>query len=164
MTTNFEKVKEFNRAFDLAVPNALQSNVLVEDETLVRRKLDLILEEVQELQDAIHHGDFLQVIDALTDILYVTYGAGVAFGIDMDKAFSLVHRSNMSKLALREEDAQKTVAWYRQNAHLHPYDSPSYVQNQKGTHYIIRNETSGKILKNLDYLPFRATDLTMTDR
>ena len=155
-TTNFEKVKEFNRAFDLPIPETIQPRIFVENEKLVQLKLDLIVEEVEELKDAIRNRDILEVIDALTDILYVTYGAGIAFGIDMDRAFSLVHKSNMSKLAVSEEDAQRTVSWYKNNAHLHPYDSPSYVPNQTGTHYIIRNENSGKILKNLDYTPFRA--------
>ena len=61
-------------------------------------RLDLIKEEFDELKDAIDKKDLLEVADALTDILYVTYGAGHAFGIDLDKCFEEVQNSNMSKL------------------------------------------------------------------
>ena len=61
-------------------------------------RYDLISEELEELKDALNNRDFLEVADALTDILYVTYGAGHAFGIDLDKCFDEVQNSNMSKL------------------------------------------------------------------
>ena len=61
-------------------------------------RIDLIKEELEELTDAMNKKDLLEVADALTDILYVTYGAGHAFGIDLDKCFSEVQNSNMSKL------------------------------------------------------------------
>ena len=61
-------------------------------------RIDLIKEELGELQDAMKNNDLLEVADALTDILYVTYGAGHAFGIDLDKCFDEVQNSNMSKL------------------------------------------------------------------
>ena len=94
--SNFEKVKEFMDAFGQEVvikpewPSA---------ETMELR-VDLIEEEVGELNEAIFDasGDLVEVADALADILYVVYGAGHAFGIDLDKCFSEVHRSNMSKL------------------------------------------------------------------
>ena len=94
--TNFDKVKEFMDAFGQEVvtkpdwPSA---------ETMELR-VDLIEEEVGELNEAIFDasGNLVEVADALADILYVVYGAGHAFGIDLDKCFSEVHRSNMSKL------------------------------------------------------------------
>ena len=61
-------------------------------------RLELIVEEVEELADAIDNEDLVEIADALTDILYVTYGAGHALGIDLDACFDEVHRSNMSKL------------------------------------------------------------------
>ena len=61
-------------------------------------RIDLIKEELDELQEAMGNNDLLEVADALTDILYVTYGAGHAFGIDLDKCFDEVQNSNMSKL------------------------------------------------------------------
>ena len=70
------------------------------DNDLAELRLDLIQEEVDELQEAIEKKDIVEIADALTDILYVTYGAGHAFGIDLDTCFTEVHRSNMSKLGI----------------------------------------------------------------
>ena len=93
--TNFEKVKEFMTTFDQEVKTSAEfpENKIVE----LRKKL--IDEEFNELKDAINDNDIVEVADALTDILVVTYGAGAAFGIDLDKCFDEVHRSNMSKLS-----------------------------------------------------------------
>ena len=68
------------------------------DEKTNQLRLDLISEELEELKNAMESKDLLEVADALTDILYVTYGAGHAFGIDLDKCFDEVQNSNMSKL------------------------------------------------------------------
>lgn len=92
--SNFDKVRQFMNAFGQEV---LETPQLPSAETQELR-LDLIKEEVQELQDAIEAGDLVEVADALTDILYVTYGAGHSFGINLDLAFNEVQRSNMSKL------------------------------------------------------------------
>ena len=94
--TNFNKVKEFMDAFGQEVVTKPDwPNV----ETMELR-MDLIEEEVQEFNEACCDatGSLVEVADALSDILYVVYGAGHAFGIDLDKCFSEVHRSNMSKL------------------------------------------------------------------
>ena len=68
------------------------------NEKIVKLRYELIKEELEELNQAINDKDIKGVADALTDILYVTYGAGTAFGIDLDKCFDEVHQSNMSKL------------------------------------------------------------------
>ena len=68
------------------------------EKKIVKLRYDLINEELEELQDAIKDRNMLEIADALTDILYVTYGAGHAFGIDLDKCFNEVQESNMSKL------------------------------------------------------------------
>ena len=68
------------------------------NEKIVKLRYELIKEELEELNQAINDKDIKEVADALTDILYVTYGAGTAFGIDLDKCFNEVHQSNMSKL------------------------------------------------------------------
>ena len=70
---------------------------------IVKLRFNLIKEELEELEDAIKQKDLLEVADALTDILYVTYGAGHAFGIDLDNCFNEVQKSNMSKL---DDDGQ----------------------------------------------------------
>tara|TARA_R110002153_G_scaffold11235_4_gene43339 strand:- start:1022 stop:1408 length:387 start_codon:yes stop_codon:yes gene_type:complete len=92
--SNFEKVGDFMEAFGqevLYVPT-------LPDFNLGALRLDLIEEEVQELRDGLGKGSLLEVADALTDILYVVYGAGHSFGIDLDDCFNEVHRSNMTKL------------------------------------------------------------------
>jgi predicted HAD superfamily Cof-like phosphohydrolase len=92
--SNFEKVGDFMEAFGQEV---LYEPTLP-DFNLAALRLDLIEEEVQELRDGLGRSSLLEVADALTDILYVVYGAGHAFGIDLDDCFSEVHRSNMTKL------------------------------------------------------------------
>ena len=94
--TNFNKVWQFMHSFgqDTLMKPTLPNNDLAE------LRLDLIQEEVDELQDALDAKDIVEIADALTDILYVTYGAGHAFGIDLDTCFTEVHRSNMSKLGI----------------------------------------------------------------
>ena len=92
--SNFESVGDFMEAFGQEVLTAPTSP----DADLAALRLELIDEEVQELRDGISKGSMLEIADALTDILYVVYGAGHAFGIDLDECFFEVHRSNMTKL------------------------------------------------------------------
>ena len=92
--TNFEKVKQFMQTFGQEV----KSKASFSDEKTNQLRLDLITEELEELKNAMESKDLLEVADALTDILYVTYGAGHAFGINLDKCFDEVQNSNMSKL------------------------------------------------------------------
>ena len=92
--TNFEKVKQFMQTFGQDV----KTKASFSDEKTNQLRLDLISEELEELKNAMESKDLLEVADALTDILYVTYGAGHAFGIDLDKCFDEVQNSNMSKL------------------------------------------------------------------
>jgi len=70
------------------------------EEKIIRLRYELIKEEIEELNQAIKNKDIKEVADALADILYVTYGAGHAFGIDLDKCFDEVQKSNMSKLGI----------------------------------------------------------------
>ena len=92
--TNFEKVKQFMQTFGQEV----KTKASFSDEKTNQLRLDLIAEELEELKNAMQSKDLLEVADALTDILYVTYGAGHAFGINLDKCFDEVQNSNMSKL------------------------------------------------------------------
>jgi predicted HAD superfamily Cof-like phosphohydrolase len=92
--TNFEKVKQFMQTFGQEV----KIKASFSDEKTNQLRLDLISEELEELKNAMSSKDLLEVADALTDILYVTYGAGHAFGINLDKCFDEVQNSNMSKL------------------------------------------------------------------
>ena len=92
--SNFKKVKTFMETFDQEVK--IQPSFSTDK--INKLRFDLIKEELEELKLALENKDLLEVADALTDILYVTYGAGHAFGIDLDKCFQEVQASNMSKL------------------------------------------------------------------
>ena len=92
--TNFEKVKLFMKTYGQEV----KEKAGFSDAKTNKLRIDLIKEELEELTEAMQDENLLEVADALTDILYVTYGAGHAFGIDLDKCFDEVQNSNMSKL------------------------------------------------------------------
>ena len=92
--SNFSKVGVFMKTFGQDVKNKPSFST----DKINKLRIDLIKEELDELIGAMKNKDLLEVADALTDILYVTYGAGHAFGIDLDKCFDEVQNSNMSKL------------------------------------------------------------------
>ena len=92
--SNFNKVGTFMKTFGQEV----KTEPSFSTDKINKLRIDLIKEELQELTEAMNNKDLLEVADALTDILYVTYGAGHAFGIDLDKCFDEVQNSNMSKL------------------------------------------------------------------
>ena len=92
--TNFEKVGLFMKTFGQEV----KSKPGLSSDKINNLRINLIEEELKELKEAIKNGDLKETIDALTDILYVTYGAGHAFGVNLDKCFEEVQKSNMSKL------------------------------------------------------------------
>ena len=92
--TNFDKVGNFMKTFGQEVKTKRSFST----DKINKLRLDLIKEEPSELTEAMNNKDLLEVADALTDILYVTYGAGHAFGINLDKCFEEVQNSNMSKL------------------------------------------------------------------
>ena len=92
--TNFNSVKKFMEVFGQEVKTKAE----FPSEKIIKLRLNLIQEELDEFEQALKNKDLKEVADALTDILYVTYGAGHAFGIDLDKCFEEVQRSNMSKL------------------------------------------------------------------
>lgn len=92
--SNFNDVKIFMKTYGQEIKNKSQ----FPDAKIVKLRIDLIQEELNELREAIDENDIVEVADALTDILYVTYGAGHSFGLDLDKCFNEVQKSNMSKL------------------------------------------------------------------
>ena len=92
--SNFESVKKFMQTFGQQIKEKAE----FPDEKITKLRYELIEEELQELKEAIDKKDIKEVAEALTDILYVTYGAGHAFGINLDKCFQEVQNSNMSKL------------------------------------------------------------------
>ena len=92
--SNFNKVKTFMNTYGQEVKNTPE----FPESKIVQLRIDLIQEELNELKESINNNDIIEVADALTDILYVTYGAGHSFGVDLDSCFNEVQNSNMSKL------------------------------------------------------------------
>ena len=92
--SNFDAVKTFMQTFG----QEIKIKAEFPKKKIIKLRYDLIKEELNELQNAMNTKNLKEIADALTDILYVTYGAGHAYGIDLDKCFSEVQRSNMSKL------------------------------------------------------------------
>ena len=152
--SNFNKIIQFHKAFGLDYNKSIPDE-LFDDKKLIKLRLALIDEEVKELKDAIKEKDIVEVADALADILYVVYGAGASFGIDLDKAYKLVHQSNMSKLCKTEDEAIKTVESYKEKYKngTSPYDSPNYRLSDDESYYVVFNESTGKILKSINYSP-----------
>jgi len=94
--SNFNKVKAFMNTYGQDVKEKAE----FPENKIVKLRIDLIEEELNELKEAIKNKDIVEVADALTDILYVTYGAGHSFGVNLDECFDEVQRSNMSKLGV----------------------------------------------------------------
>ena len=92
--SNFQSVKKFMQTFG----QEIKIKASFPNDKITKLRIDLIREELSELEEAIEKKDIKEVADALTDILYVTYGAGHAFGVNLDKCFEEVQNSNMSKL------------------------------------------------------------------
>ena len=149
--TMFEKVVEFNKSFGVKLAETPNREIFTKDPKLVDYRMSLIQEEFTELQDAVKAHDFVETIDALTDIMYVTLGMFTALGVDADKAYDIVHSSNMSKLCKTEEEAIETVENYKKNDDR--YDSPAYRKSDDGNYYVVYNESTGKILKSIRYTP-----------
>tara|TARA_Y100001954_G_C15695291_1_gene544980 strand:- start:462 stop:833 length:372 start_codon:yes stop_codon:yes gene_type:complete len=118
--TNFNSVKKFMEIFGQEVKTKAE----FPSEKIIKLRYDLIKEELNEFEQALKDKDLKEVADSLTDILYVTYGAGHAFGIDLDKCFDEVQRSNMSKLG---EDGKPIY-----NEHGKVMKGPKYFQPDLG--------------------------------
>ena len=118
--TNFNSVKKFMEIFGQEVKTKAE----FPSEKIIKLRYNLIKEELDEFEEALKDKNLKEVADALTDILYVTYGAGHAFGIDLDKCFDEVQRSNMSKLG---EDGKPIY-----NEHGKVMKGPKYFQPNLG--------------------------------
>jgi len=151
-SSNFQKIYEFNNAFGVKFYNSPQKDLLDSDKKLIDYRLSLVNEEVSELNEAVKNKDFTETVDALADILYVVYGFFTSIGVDADKAFDLVHQSNMSKLCVSEEEAKQTVESYKSDSR---YDSPDYRLSDDGKHYVVFNKSTSKILKSINYKPVK---------
>ena len=118
--TNFNSVKKFMEVFGQEVKTKAE----FPSEKIIKLRYNLIKEELDEFEEALKDKDLKEAADALTDILYLTYGAGHAFGIDLDKCFDEIQRSNMSKLG---EDGKPIY-----NEHGKVMKGPKYFQPNLG--------------------------------
>ena len=108
-----------------------------------------------DLENATSKSDFNDTLNKTLCVIYNTYILGCLVGVDLDESIDLVHKSNMSKICSSEQEAIETVNWYKQNEKR--YDSPNFRQDYSKTRWIVFNESTGKILKNINY---KAVDLT----
>lgn len=147
--TNFQKVGEFHELFEHPKFDTLNKKIFEENPKLVDLRVKLIEEELTELKDAIEKKNFTEVADALSDILYVVYGAGHAFGINLDDTFNKVHESNMTKACKTEIEAYQTIEFIKETQPR--YKEPTYKLSKDGKYYIVYDDETGKILKNKYY-------------
>ena len=153
MATNFEKVREFHNVFNHPVRTNATAELFDEEPKLFGLRISLIDEEFNELKDAILKRDRVEIADALSDILYVVYGAGLALGYNLDETFDLVHKSNMTKACKTEQEAIDTVEFIKMQGKY----NPTYKQSTDGNYWIVYDYDTGKILKSIYYTP---VDLT----
>lgn len=153
--TNFEKITEFQKAFEMKHFETITKDNIEANPDLIKLRLSLIDEEVSELKEAINNKDIVEMRDAIGDILYVVYGAGQTFGFDCDSDFATIHDSNMSKLCKNEEEAKETVAKYEQDFKdgNSRYDTPYCYYNEQQDVWIVKNKSTGKVLKSINYTP-----------
>jgi predicted HAD superfamily Cof-like phosphohydrolase len=151
--SQYSRVYEFNRVFGNPVTNIPDAKSFTNDNPIVSQCMGLITEEYNELMDAVKKNDMVEATDALADLLVVINGMGSRLGINLDTAFDIVHASNMSKLCNSEKEAMDTVEYYKTSETR--YDSPYYyaVETDDGVKYVVRNKSTNKILKNVNYTP-----------
>lgn len=149
MTSNFEKVIEFNKSFGVITHENPKLDIF-ENHEFVESRLALITEEYNETVEAIKNKDFTEMCDGLMDLLVTVYGACANFGIPANKCFEIVNQSNMSKLCATEIDAKESVRRYNEEIPQR-YDSPAYRKSDDGIHWVVFNKSTGKILKNYKY-------------
>lgn len=153
MKSQFQKLREFHEKFELPVRDSPYRD-LFDDKPLVQLRMKLIEEEWNELREAVDNHNMVETVDAITDMIYVLLGMGVSIGVDLDKAFDLVHQSNMSKLCDTKQHAEETVEWYK----IHrPNFTPAYRLTKDGEKWLVYDMITGKVLKNKYY---NAVDLT----
>jgi predicted HAD superfamily Cof-like phosphohydrolase len=145
--TNFEKVKQF-----MKIAGQTETTSDLSNDKLIEFRLSLIEEELNELKEALKNKDMVEVRDAISDIEYVILGAAVAFDINADTDFDIVHKSNMTKFCSSEEEAQNTVNWYKENK-KDLYDSPYYEKVDDV--WVVKNRSTGKVLKSINYQPVK---------
>lgn len=158
MSSNYEKVLEFNKAFGVKTNTTPQFDIFKNNDKLVQYRLSLIEEEFNELKEAVKTHDFTECLDGLGDSLYVIYGFFSALGVNGDDIFDIIHKSNMSKICDTENDAIETIKRYKEEIPQR-YDSPAYRKSDCGKYFVVYNESTMKILKSYKYQKVNFTSL-----
>jgi NTP pyrophosphatase (non-canonical NTP hydrolase) len=163
--SNFEKVVDFNYQFGVLPSKELvpKPDIIQKNPQLVEFCLKLIREEMKELEHAVNNNDYVETVDALADLTYVIFGMSSRIGVNLDKAFDLVHENNMSKLCKSEDEAKKTVEHYINNKEKLGYDSPSYRLAPDGKHWVVYNQSTNKVLKAISWSPVDLTSVCTID-
>jgi len=154
--TNYENTKSYLiNNLDIKLPvnitNIFENKLYDFIDNTIKRMLGIINKLVNALNISIITKDFDELKTSLTKLLYYTYCLGCLMGIDLDKSYNIVHKSNMSKLCIDETEAKKTVDWYKINEDR--YDTPNYRKSYNGQKWVVFNESTGKILKSINYKP-----------
>lgn len=163
--TNFQKVAKFNTVAGVEKVTEKHPDVFITHPKMIETCLSLIREEVSELETAVKEKNLTETRDAIADILYVVYGMAFRMGIHADVDFSHVHESNMSKFCDSKEEAEQTVANYekRYKEGTSPYPTPTYRYEQSAKKWVVYEESTGKILKNINYKQVNFEELDMDD-
>ncbi len=161
MTSQFQNVKEFMHTAGQKIETVPQTSIINDNPKQVDFRVSLINEEFKELLHAVKTNNFTEVV-ALADMLYVIHGMGHTIGVDLDKAFNIVHSSNMTKFCTSQKEAEATVENYKKKFENgdKTYDSPEYrlvssknPEEKTKEYYVVYNKSTGKVLKNINYTP-----------
>ncbi len=149
--SQYQKVIDFHKCAGHPFNNEIQKDYILDKPERIDFRIGLIKEELSELEKAVEDNNMKEVIDALSDMLYVINGMGIELGIDLDKSFDIVHNSNMTKFCKSEQEAIDTVQWYKENDKR--YDSPNYRKSPDNQHWVVYNMSNDKALKSIKYTP-----------
>jgi predicted HAD superfamily Cof-like phosphohydrolase len=153
--SNFNQTKQFiysllnGNAFNVSPSSFLDRYTEPSYRQIFNRYVEDLMNTYKTLENATNNSSFIKTIKYTLDILYLTYVIGALMGVDLDESIRMVHDSNMSKICSSETEANKTVEWYRNNESR--YDSPTYRKSMFLDGYVVYNESTGKILKNINY-------------
>jgi len=153
--SNFNQTKQFiysllnGSAFDVSPSSFLDRYTEPSYREIFNRYVEDLMNAYKGLENATNNSSFIDTIRNTLDVLYLTYVIGALMGVNLDKSIRMVHESNMSKICSSEEEANKTVQWYRDNESR--YDSPSFRKSLFTDGFVVFNESTGKILKNINY-------------
>ena len=159
--SNFNQTKRFittllfGNSFNVTPKTFLDSYTDPSFNQIFNSYIDKLVDAYDNLESESKLGNFTNTINATLEVLYLTYVIGSIIDVDLDKSIKMVHESNMSKICSSEEEAQQTVHWYKENESR--YDSPCYRKSEFLDGFVVFNESTGKILKNVNY---HAVDLS----